>query len=308
MRWLYFLGRAAASIAEAKTVSALTTITIALALLLCGAYVASVDCLDEIIRRWGRVSTISAALADTASPEAWSAAARTIAEFSDVETAELVYPEEALERFRRRGPEAAALVDGVDAGALPATVEIELATRAVDLAETTRAIVAQIAAVPAVVSVDYGERELRQLQRLVRIVKTGGAMGALLLALATVFVVSSTIRLTIMGRKDEIEILDLVGATRWFIRVPFLLEGAAWGLGGGLLALVAMASLQAFMVPHLGSALSASVGGIGGTIGSTLDLQLLTPALQFGLPLGGLVLGVSGSAAAVRRCLNARVA
>ncbi|MEO0812366.1 MAG: FtsX-like permease family protein, partial [Myxococcota bacterium] len=94
---------------------------------------------------------------------------------------------------------------------------------------------------------------------------------------------------------DEIQILSLVGATRTFIRAPFLLEGAFWGLGGGLLAVVVLFVADRVLAPQLSAAVASVLGG--------LQISLFSPAIGAAVLGAGLVLGVLGSSLAVSRFL-----
>jgi cell division transport system permease protein len=116
------------------------------------------------------------------------------------------------------------------------------------------------------------------------------------LATATAVLVSNTLRLAVFARRDEIEIMKLVGATDAFVAAPFLVEGALQGLLGAGLAVLALLALHAAVVPRLAAAV-AIAGGLG--LGDTLPPGLLAVLLA-----GGAAVGLVGSALAVRRALR----
>jgi cell division transport system permease protein len=115
--------------------------------------------------------------------------------------------------------------------------------------------------------------------------------------MSAAFIVANTIKLAVYARRDEIAIQRLVGATRWFVRTPFLIEGAAWGLFGGLLAALIMWVADLVVAPELSRAAAVVLGD--------LDVRLFAPDVAAAIVGLGVVLGLIGSALAVRRFLDA---
>lgn len=157
------------------------------------------------------------------------------------------------------------------------------------------AIAAGARNIEGVAEVRYREQITDKLLALARGVKISGFVTGLLMAMATLLIVSTTIRLTIYARRREIRIMQLVGATNWFIRLPFILEGAFHGLMGGALStvliLAAYSWTNAYIDAHLGF----------------LDLVYDTTfAALFGVGtlLFGVLFGVAGSLIGVHRYLR----
>ena len=98
----------------------------------------------------------------------------------------------------------------------------------------------KIEALDYIESVDYGQGVVERLFSLTNWIRVGGLVTIILLAAATVFLIAITIRITIFARKKEIEIMQCVGATRWFIRCPFFLEGMFLGFTGSLIACITL--------------------------------------------------------------------
>ena len=86
----------------------------------------------------------------------------------------------------------------------------------------------------------YSKELLKRLEGVLDVVRLFGFIIGGLLCLCVVFIVTNTIKLTIFSRKDEIEILKLVGATDWFVKLPFLLEGIIQGISGGIIAVLTL--------------------------------------------------------------------
>jgi cell division transport system permease protein len=227
-------------LAASPLTSAVATGTIALCLLLAGAFVLLLGNMERVLARFGEEVHVSAYLVDGLGAAEQQQLAERVEAAPGVERVTLVTKEAALERFRASPFGRAALLEGLDENPLPASLEIVLAP-----AERNRAgveaLVASLRGVPGIAELGYGHEWVEGYARAVSLVRgLALAIGAVL-ALATLLIVANTIRLSIYARRDEIEILQLVGAGRAFVATPFLLEGVLEGALGGLAALAALA-------------------------------------------------------------------
>ncbi len=293
-RLLYFTEKAFLSLRTSPGLSLLTSATVAATLALLGGYVMAVQNLESLALVWGRSASITAYIDDAQAEDSWPALQARLAAFESVGRAELVTPLQALERFRARGPQAAALVEGVVPEVLPASIEMHLEGGFTDL-RMVEAVAGAVSEVPGISEVDYGQQEFERLEALLVVLRYGGLGAGLLIALATALIVSNTIRLTVYARRDEISIQRLVGATAWFIRMPFLIEGTVWGLVGGLAGAGLLWLADWLVAPRLTLAVVDVVGG--------LDVHLFTGDVAIGMVITGVLLGVVGSFLAVRRFL-----
>lgn len=149
-----------------------------------------------------------------------------------VERVTFVDREEAMERFRERLGDQSSLLDAIeDTNPLPDAFEVELKEPAL-----VRTAAESISQYDIVESAKYGQDVIENLFDITRLIRLFGTGLMLLLAAATLFIISNTIRLTVFARRKEIAIMKYVGATNWFIRWPFLLEGMVLGLFGGIIA------------------------------------------------------------------------
>jgi cell division transport system permease protein len=146
----------------------------------------------------------------------------------------------------------------------------------------------RVRALPGVADVAAGQDWLEGYTRALTLARgLGLALGGVL-ALATLLLVASTIRLALWARRNEVEILSLVGASRTYIAIPLVIEGALQGLLGGMLALVLLALGFRLLVPGLADALSLVLGGTPPAFFDTSGCLLLVA--------GGGVLGALGAA------------
>jgi cell division transport system permease protein len=145
-----------------------------------------------------------------------------------------------------------------------------------------------------VAEVQYGKRWVAKLRIFVDVLKLVGITVGGLLLLATIFVVSNTIKLTFYSRREELEIMRLVGATDFFIKTPFLIEGLLHGLCGALIAIGCLLLLVVFLFSHLNLPVRLAI-----LPGSQPTVLLMAGFVGLGLFLGGL-----GSVVSLRRFLR----
>lgn len=295
-RIVYYLHTAVAGMARARQLTASATLTLASALLVMGALGMALQGARGLAQTWGRGGHMNVALADSLPAESWPGVVALLAALPGTAAAELVPPQEALRRFRARGPAAQALVEGVDALALPATVALTPQASMVDGA-ALGALAGRIEAVPGVVDVVYGEIQLARVRATIRVLALVAIALGGLFALAMVCMVTNTIRLMIYARQDEVRILTLVGATAWFVRLPFLIEGLAWGLMAGGLGGAGLWGIERLAREPLLQAEQI--------LGAGVPLRLYSPAMLAAQLGAGALLGLVGSALALHRYLDA---
>ena len=160
-------------------------------------------------------------------------AADEVARYVEVQSTRIVTQEQALARARR---ELGEFSDVFEADVLPASIDIRLKPGSRD-PHSVGAVAARVRTITFVEDVRYGEEWISQLHRLRNIAGITGIALGLAFAVVAVIIIGATIRMTVLARSKEIAIMRLVGATDGFIRRPFLIEGFAKGVIGGMLAL-----------------------------------------------------------------------
>jgi cell division transport system permease protein len=138
---------------------------------------------------------------------------------------------------------------------------------------------------PGVSTVNDGKRVSHRILQVAHVIEVVFILATLILLVASILLISNTIRLSIFSRRREIEVMKLVGATNWFVRGPFMLEGLICGLGGSILAVILLVLGKEIALPSI-------LPHIGG--GS--DVHALPFSLNALSLLGaGLLLGAAGS-------------
>jgi cell division transport system permease protein len=128
------------------------------------------------------------------------------------------------------------LFSGIDSAMLPASFEVLIETGYRE-PEALAGVVAGLKKLKWVESVEYSAEWAATLSSVLRFVEVAALAFGIFLAVATIFIVTNTIRLTVYARRDEIEVMRLVGASDFFIKAPFFIEGVVQGLFGGVISL-----------------------------------------------------------------------
>ena len=203
-----------------------------------------------------------------------------------------VNKDEAIKRFRQRLKGQESLLEGVSADILPASLEITL-RREFRTSQAIESYVSVLRKIAGFGEVQYGEEWVRRFTTFMQLLRLAGLLIGGFLVLAVVFIVSNTIKLAIFARKDELEILALVGATRLFIKAPFLLEGIFQGAAGGILAIFFLGISYLALVANAANVL----------LFTPIDQGLVFLPLHYSLAVffGGILLGFLGSLTSLKR-------
>ncbi len=285
----YFVRTAFRGMWSSPVTSGVSVITIGVTLVLVGAFALMVQNMEELLDQFGDDLLVTAYLETDVSEEARRDLENRVREVDGVESVEGISPDEALARFSDTVGSKSALLEGLDINPLPASLEISL-TPERRSADGMEAVVGVIEGFPGVASISSGRDWVEGYLRAVALLRgIGTGLGAIL-ALATLLIVANTIRLGIFARRDELEILSLVGASRAFVQTPFLMEGALQGTVGGAIALGLLFALFSVVLPGFEFGLELLVGSAP---------RFFTPMESLLMIGTGGVLGLIGSAAAL---------
>ena len=214
--------------------SALSITTIAFSLFAFGLFgLVALNIRDALDRLEDRVE-IRAFVADGTAPEAMAQAGTDIAAYPEVLDVVLVSQDEALVRAKK---ELGDFRDVFEGAVLPASIDVRLKPGFRDPA-TVKRVAARVKAFSFIDDIRYGEEWIEKLYRLRNIAGIAGIILGLAFAGVSVIIIGATIRMAVLSRAKEISIMRLVGATDSYIRRPFLIEGVAKGVLGGILALL----------------------------------------------------------------------
>ncbi|MEA5020567.1 MAG: permease-like cell division protein FtsX [Gordonibacter sp.] len=276
-------------------------VTIFLSLLIIGIFFVGGIVVEKVVSSIENEVSIAVFLADDAPESDIQSLENYIKGLNGVASVGFTTKEQALDNFRNSMTSNPEIIDSLDGqNPLPASIDVELSDP--QLVEQVAASIEDNATFQkiygyntAAESLKYGQKTVEKLFSLTNYVRyIGIALIALLIFIAMVFI-NNTIRLAILARRKEIAIMRLVGASNGFIRGPFLMEGALHAIIGSLLAVGMLELLRNFALPKLQGALQF------------LPLQLDLNAflmIYAALILAGLIIGLFGSALAMRRYLK----
>jgi len=281
----YAIEEAALSLWRGRQAGILSTLTIALALFVLGAFLIVTANLDRLGVEWGRAAELSIYLKDDVTKEERRAIEAAVAPDEVIATHEYVSKADALARFKQTFTDLSTAVDTLGENPLPASVEVRLragagASAAVD------AMAARLRQLPGVADVRYDRQWLARLTSAVTIVRGVGLVLGFALTIAAALTVANVVRLALYARRDELDIMQLVGAPQAYIRGPFVMEGVLQGGIGALVALLALGAVflafrGRYLVP-LASALNLS------------SIRFLPAEVCVLLVVGGMAVGCLG--------------
>ena len=298
----YFVKESFVSFKRNWVMSLGAIITIYLSLLLVGVSVGSGMILSQVAESVEQKVSIRVFLKDGAAPEDVDALQAAIVADPNVANVTYTSKEQALEDFRetivKDNPE---IVDQLEGNPLPASLDIDLVDP-----RTVVTVADAIKANPTFLkvadrpddpdrSVKYGEKIVADLFATTRIIRLVSAAFIAMLGVISLIFISNSIRLAIYARRKEIGIMRLVGASNWFIRTPFLMEGVIQSLVGAALALITLALVRLSLLPGLGDLLRFLPLSLDSAAALQISLMLI---------LGGIVIGLLGSGVALRRYLK----
>jgi cell division transport system permease protein len=265
--------------------------TIATALFMLGAFALVVVNMDGLLDEFGRELQVTAYLEEGLGEAEAEELADRVETIEGVEFVVRVGKREALERFRAMAG-GAALLEGVEGNPLPASLGIFLERRR-RTPEGLAILQAALDGLPGIDEVAHGQEWVDGYARLAALVRVVGYALGVVLSLATLLIVANTIRLALYARRDEIDILELVGASRLFVRTPYLVEGFIQGALGGAIAALLLAVAFGLLVPELRYGLAFFLGNAAPRFFDAREL-LQMGAAGAGLGLAGAALALWG--------------
>jgi cell division transport system permease protein len=180
------------------------------------------------------------------------------------------------------------VLDGLGENPLPDTIEIKLKSETIS-PDIVKRFSARLKETKGINEIEYGEKFLSSIYSLRVGVKTIGIVFIIIMSAGMLFVCYSTVKILFYRKHEEIETYKLLGATKTFIRGPFIIEGAVIGFFGGLLSLAGTLSLYYLFILRMGATFP-------------LFKTILFPVdIAFTLPIAGLFLGISGAVIAIGR-------
>ena len=292
IRHLQVLFYSLGQLARSPFASFMSLMVIGISLALPAGLYVSLDNMQQLSAGWGGNAQISVFLKSAVSQNEVRKLADKLQGREQINKVQYITPEQALAEFKLHSGFGSAL-DALPGNPLPGVLIVE--PGAENSAQQLAALVDELNTHRYVDMAQLDMQWVKRLQRILDIAQRGVSLLGLLLAIGVVLTTSNTIRLAILNRRQEIEIMKLIGATNAFIRRPFLYSGLFYGLFGAIIAWLLVTGGQL--------ALSGPVGQLASLYGSSYVLSGLGGLASLALLGTGALLGWSGSRIAVGRHL-----
>ena len=284
----YAFDEAFRSLWRGRASGAISTATIALALFVLGAFLVLTRNLEQLAAEWRSAAELSVYVRDDVSPAERVAIEDALTRGDVIAAHEFVSKSDAMERFKRTFTDLASTIDSLGDNPLPASYDVRL--RPAASSDDVDALGTRLRQLAGVADVRFDREWLVRLLSAVAIVRGIGMGLGLVLTVAAGLTVANVVRLALYARRDELEIMELVGAPGVYIRGPFVVEGVLQGGIGASVALLALAmtffALHGRYLAPLSTAMSLSA------------VRFLAPASCVAIVAGGMVVGCIGGVVA----------
>lgn len=302
-RLVYFTKEALISLRRNLVLSFAAIIVVFLTLLAVGVVVLTAFFVGALIKGQEQKVEIKVFLSDTASPESIQVFQNKVLSWPEVKKVRYVSKEEALKRLKKMFKEAPEILEELPGNPLPASLEIRLKD-----SHFVFKVVKRIKKEPNIKEVikdlkkdiKYGQSFVAKFFAVTRVIRVAGIIFISLLSFVSLALIVNTIRVAIFARRKEIAIMKLVGASNWFIRFPFMLEGIFQGLIGAFLTI---GLLYLVLRPLFRWLARQGLDWLGVPFSYSTFLHQFNLLLLL-LTLGGLLIGATGSVIAMRRFLK----
>lgn len=281
----YAFEEAFTSLWRGRQAGLLSTLTIALALFVLGGFLVVTANLERLGTEWSNAAELSVYLKDDLTPAERHSVEAALAPSDLIAAHEYVSKSDALARFKQTFGDLAAAVDGVGANPLPASLEVRLRPGP-GVSASVDSLAARLRVMAGVADVRYDRQWLTRVLSAINIIRGVGLVLGSVLAIAAALTVANVVRLALYARREELDIMNLVGAPQAYVRGPFVMEGVLQGGIGALVALLALGgaflALRARYLLPLATALNVS------------SIHFLPIELCVVLVVGGMAVGCLG--------------
>ncbi|MBU4011543.1 MAG: permease-like cell division protein FtsX [Proteobacteria bacterium] len=236
MKPLHFK-HALSDISNNRLLNIVSIITIAFSVIITSSIILFFTNTTSILNIWTKGVKVMVYLSPEVSNEDINEIQKKILGMYGVKDIAFISKEEALKVLKQQMKRQSSLLDNLKENPLPDAFEIHLIESS-EVWEKIESLVSQVESIPKVEEVEYGQKWLARFSGIVYIFKLSGYALGILFFIASVFIVANMVRLVLYARRDEIEIMRLVGASDRFIKTPFYIECIIQGAVGGIIGLL----------------------------------------------------------------------
>jgi len=285
--------RAIQDILDHRFLNVVTIITIAISILIVSAFALFFVNANEIINSWKKGIRIMAYLKPDAPEIKIPELKQKIQHIGGIQDVRFISKNEAFQQLKKQMRRQSSLFENLKENPLPDAFEIRLIA-SFQNQEKVEMLATRLESLPQIDEVEYGQRWLGRFTNFFNLFRlTGYAMGGLFF-MAALLIVANTIRLVLYSRREEIEIMRLVGATDSFIKAPFYIQGFIQGAFGGIIGLAALFVTFMFISLSVQQGLSPGL----------FTIRFLSPGAFCGIILGSTFVGWIGCYLSLKQFLK----
>jgi cell division transport system permease protein len=253
-----FYQRAVKDILDNRFLTAITVVTIALSILIAAAFALFFINAGDVLNIWQKGIRMMVYLKPDTSDAGRLDTKYRLQSIAGVQETRFISKEEAMQRLKQQMAHYSALLDNLKENPLPDAFEVTVKPMARNSTELSF-LAERIGALGTVEEVEYGQQWIQRFSNIINLFRLAGYGIGTLFFMATVFIVANTIRLVLYSRRDEIEIMRLVGATDRFIKIPFYLQGMIQGGLGTLVGLLVLLAGYYSLTTHFNQSASSQL-------------------------------------------------
>lgn len=247
----YCIQAALKSIWREKWIHLLTVLSISIGLLIVCMFAIVTLNMDSLLQKWSKSFGMIVYLNDSVINEDREMLKKRLSQDGDIVEINYISKEEAVRELRQTLGNNAVVLDAFNDNPLPASFEMKLKPRMLD-PERVRQKAEEIRKLPGVEDVQYGEKWLSSLNTISSAMKISAIVFGVTILIAITFITYSTIKIFFYRKKEEIETLKLLGATKTYTRLPFLIEGIFIGALGGIVSAFTIFGAYSFTTMRIG--------------------------------------------------------
>ncbi|MGD9009668.1 MAG: permease-like cell division protein FtsX [Desulfobacteraceae bacterium] len=277
-----FFRRAIKDILGNRFLTVITVATIALSIMIASAFALFFINAGDLMNLWQKGIRMMVYLKPDTSEAGRLDTKFRLQGIAGVQSAAFISKTEAMAKLKSQMQHHTSLLDNLKENPLPDAFEITIEPTARSSTELDF-LAERITALPTVAEVEYGQQWIRRFTNIINLFRLAGYGIGALFFMATVFIVANTIRLVLYSRRDEIEIMRLVGATDRFIKIPFYIQGMIQGGAGTLLGLLVLFAGYLSLSSHVEQSVSGSLITI-----RFFPLEMCAAIIVGGILVGGL--------------------
>ena len=291
---IYFFKTAVSNIVNNRLVHTISIGTITISMLLLGSFLLLSVNIRSWLGDWGESLSMSVYIKDGLDENEKAKIEAALAGLKGAEIKGFISKNQALINLKNSLGDQAGLLEGLKDNPLPGSYEIVF-NETEDYRVDPEKIQSDLEKMEGVDEVQYSKQWIERFRGIMNVIRIVGLIIGGFICLAVLFITTNTIKLTIYSRRDEIEIYKLVGATDWFVKLPYLIEGAIQGLLGGILSFIIL-----FVVYSVFSVKTIQVFGL-----PVIDFAFLSFEHSISIILLSIALGFIGGLIAIGRFFRA---